>query len=157
MHCILFSITWYVVVYIFQGSRLSQAAAALHEFKFICADTGISHSNLYWMGRVLAFHLIINITRNSKNLLCPGLLWDTNLFHACLNASKSTNYCFSSYCFSSYWNQHEREILVNIPFQFKWIFLSNLSENSFQIWIHSECAICVNILFRSELYVFAKV
>lgn len=35
-----------------KGSRLSQAAAALHDFKFICADTGISHSNLYWMGRI---------------------------------------------------------------------------------------------------------
>ncbi|KAM7471307.1 hypothetical protein LguiA_009490 [Lonicera macranthoides] len=35
-----------------QGSRFSQAAAALHEFKFLCTGTGEEHSKLYWLGRV---------------------------------------------------------------------------------------------------------
>lgn len=36
-----------------QVSRFSQAASALHEFKFLCAEVG-EHSNLYWLGRVCA-------------------------------------------------------------------------------------------------------
>lgn len=32
-------------------SRFSQAASALHEFKFLCAEIG-EHSNLYWLGRL---------------------------------------------------------------------------------------------------------
>ncbi|XP_075107784.1 serine/threonine-protein kinase ATM isoform X4 [Nicotiana tabacum] len=32
-------------------ARFSQAASALHEFKFLCAEMG-EHSNLYWLGRL---------------------------------------------------------------------------------------------------------
>lgn len=32
-------------------SRFSQAASALHEFKFLCAEIG-EHCNLYWLGRL---------------------------------------------------------------------------------------------------------
>ncbi|KAE9467383.1 hypothetical protein C3L33_00698, partial [Rhododendron williamsianum] len=35
-----------------KGSRFSQAAAALHEFKFICAGAGEQNSALYWLGRL---------------------------------------------------------------------------------------------------------
>ncbi|PIN15510.1 Non-specific serine/threonine protein kinase [Handroanthus impetiginosus] len=35
-----------------KGSRISQAAAALHEFKFLCSGTGEEYSNLYWLGRL---------------------------------------------------------------------------------------------------------
>ncbi|KAK3004627.1 hypothetical protein RJ639_019504 [Escallonia herrerae] len=36
-----------------KGSRFSQAAASLHEFKFLCKKRGEEHSNIYWLGRVL--------------------------------------------------------------------------------------------------------
>ncbi|KAK3035322.1 hypothetical protein RJ639_034030 [Escallonia herrerae] len=35
-----------------KGSRFSQAAASLHEFKFLCKKRGEEHSNIYWLGRV---------------------------------------------------------------------------------------------------------
>ncbi|KAL6209453.1 hypothetical protein ACLB2K_020395 [Fragaria x ananassa] len=35
-----------------KGSRYSQAAAALHEFKFLCVESGEQDSSLYWLGRV---------------------------------------------------------------------------------------------------------
>ncbi|KAK4479331.1 hypothetical protein RD792_014843 [Penstemon davidsonii] len=35
-----------------KGSRISQAAAALHEFKFLCSGLGEEYSNLYWLGRL---------------------------------------------------------------------------------------------------------
>ncbi|KAI3454494.1 hypothetical protein Pfo_011157 [Paulownia fortunei] len=35
-----------------KGSRISQAAAALHEFKFLCSGMGEEYSNLYWLGRL---------------------------------------------------------------------------------------------------------
>ncbi|KAI8543044.1 hypothetical protein RHMOL_Rhmol08G0188500 [Rhododendron molle] len=35
-----------------KGSRFSQAAAALHEFKFLCAGAGEQNSALYWLGRL---------------------------------------------------------------------------------------------------------
>ncbi|XP_051142572.1 serine/threonine-protein kinase ATM isoform X2 [Andrographis paniculata] len=35
-----------------KGSRISQAAAALHEFKFLCSDMGEEYSKLYWLGRL---------------------------------------------------------------------------------------------------------
>ncbi|XP_059644264.1 serine/threonine-protein kinase ATM [Cornus florida] len=35
-----------------KGSRFSQAAAALHEFKFLSAGTVEQHSDLYWLGRL---------------------------------------------------------------------------------------------------------
>ncbi|XP_020548356.1 serine/threonine-protein kinase ATM [Sesamum indicum] len=35
-----------------KGSRISQAAAALHEFKFLCSGMGEGYSNLYWLGRL---------------------------------------------------------------------------------------------------------
>lgn len=35
-----------------QGSRFSQAAAALHEFKFLCTGPGEQCSTVYWLGRV---------------------------------------------------------------------------------------------------------
>ncbi|KAL7139007.1 hypothetical protein ABFS83_09G021400 [Erythranthe nasuta] len=35
-----------------KGSRISEAAAALHEFKFLCTDKGGEFSNLYWLGRL---------------------------------------------------------------------------------------------------------
>ncbi|KAL0417040.1 UNVERIFIED_CONTAM: Serine/threonine-protein kinase ATM [Sesamum latifolium] len=35
-----------------RGSRISQAAAALHEFKFLCSGMGEGYSNLYWLGRL---------------------------------------------------------------------------------------------------------
>ncbi|KAF5933201.1 hypothetical protein HYC85_029372 [Camellia sinensis] len=35
-----------------QGSRFSQAAAALHEFKFLCAGAGEQNTTLYWLGRL---------------------------------------------------------------------------------------------------------
>ncbi|KAL6583807.1 hypothetical protein OROMI_003096 [Orobanche minor] len=35
-----------------KGSRISQAAAALHEFKSLCSQMGEEHSNLYWLGRL---------------------------------------------------------------------------------------------------------
>ncbi|EPS70319.1 hypothetical protein M569_04441, partial [Genlisea aurea] len=34
-----------------KGSRISQAAAALHEFKLLCSEIQ-EHSNLYWLGRL---------------------------------------------------------------------------------------------------------
>ncbi|CAB4280796.1 unnamed protein product [Prunus armeniaca] len=35
-----------------KGSRFSQAAAALHEFKFLCVESGEQDSSLYWLGRL---------------------------------------------------------------------------------------------------------
>ncbi|KAL6997151.1 non-specific serine,threonine protein kinase [Sarracenia purpurea var. burkii] len=35
-----------------KGSRFSQAAAALHEFKFLCAGSGEQNTTLYWLGRL---------------------------------------------------------------------------------------------------------
>ncbi|XP_050221682.1 serine/threonine-protein kinase ATM isoform X2 [Mercurialis annua] len=35
-----------------KGSRFSQAAAALHEFKFLSAGSGEQHSSSYWIGRL---------------------------------------------------------------------------------------------------------
>ncbi|XP_017218492.1 serine/threonine-protein kinase ATM [Daucus carota subsp. sativus] len=35
-----------------KGARLSQAAAALHEFKSLCAGNGITQNNLYLIGRI---------------------------------------------------------------------------------------------------------
>ncbi|CAL5362027.1 unnamed protein product [Camellia sinensis] len=35
-----------------KGSRFSQAAAALHEFKFLCAGAGEQNTTLYWLGRL---------------------------------------------------------------------------------------------------------
>ncbi|KAE8124229.1 hypothetical protein FH972_019134 [Carpinus fangiana] len=35
-----------------KGSRFSQAAAALHEFKFLCFESGEQYSSLYWLGRL---------------------------------------------------------------------------------------------------------
>ncbi|PRQ24322.1 putative non-specific serine/threonine protein kinase [Rosa chinensis] len=35
-----------------KGSRFSQAAAALHEFKFLCVESGEQQSSLYWLGRL---------------------------------------------------------------------------------------------------------
>ncbi|KAB2013879.1 hypothetical protein ES319_D09G187000v1 [Gossypium barbadense] len=35
-----------------KGSRFSQAAAALHEFKFLCVRTGEQGSSAYWLGRL---------------------------------------------------------------------------------------------------------
>ncbi|KDP31097.1 hypothetical protein JCGZ_11473 [Jatropha curcas] len=35
-----------------KGSRFSQAAAALHEFKFLCLGTGEQTTSLYWLGRL---------------------------------------------------------------------------------------------------------
>ncbi|KAA8540818.1 hypothetical protein F0562_024781 [Nyssa sinensis] len=35
-----------------KGSRFSQAAAALHEFQFLCTGMGEQQSNLYWLGRL---------------------------------------------------------------------------------------------------------
>ncbi|XP_057988495.1 serine/threonine-protein kinase ATM isoform X2 [Hevea brasiliensis] len=35
-----------------KGSRFSQSAAALHEFKFLCVSTGEQHLSLYWLGRL---------------------------------------------------------------------------------------------------------
>ncbi|KAL6493547.1 hypothetical protein OROGR_032326 [Orobanche gracilis] len=35
-----------------KGSRISQAAAALHEFKSLCSQMGEEYSNLYWLGRL---------------------------------------------------------------------------------------------------------
>ncbi|XP_022767135.1 serine/threonine-protein kinase ATM isoform X5 [Durio zibethinus] len=35
-----------------KGSRFSQAAAALHEFKFLCVGTGEQGSTPYWLGRL---------------------------------------------------------------------------------------------------------
>lgn len=35
-----------------KGSRFSQAAAALHEFKFLCAGVGEQNTTLYWLGRL---------------------------------------------------------------------------------------------------------
>ncbi|KAF5476799.1 hypothetical protein F2P56_003496 [Juglans regia] len=35
-----------------KGCRFSQAAAALHEFKFLCVETGEQYSTLYWIGRL---------------------------------------------------------------------------------------------------------
>ncbi|GMY24943.1 serine/threonine-protein kinase ATM isoform X1 [Fagus crenata] len=35
-----------------KGSRFSQAAAALHEFKFLCFETTKQSSALYWLGRL---------------------------------------------------------------------------------------------------------
>ncbi|XP_010663180.1 serine/threonine-protein kinase ATM isoform X4 [Vitis vinifera] len=35
-----------------KGSRFSQAAAALHEFKFLCNRMGEQHSASYWLGRL---------------------------------------------------------------------------------------------------------
>ncbi|KAM1451845.1 hypothetical protein ACFX2I_038908 [Malus domestica] len=35
-----------------KGSRFSQAAAALHEFKLLCVESGEQDSSLYWLGRL---------------------------------------------------------------------------------------------------------
>ncbi|XP_075505013.1 serine/threonine-protein kinase ATM isoform X6 [Primulina tabacum] len=35
-----------------KGCRTSQAAAALHEFKYLCSGLGEEYSNLYWLGRL---------------------------------------------------------------------------------------------------------
>ncbi|KAK7852517.1 serine/threonine-protein kinase atm [Quercus suber] len=35
-----------------KGSRFSQAAAALHEFKFLCLEATEQYSTLYWLGRL---------------------------------------------------------------------------------------------------------
>ncbi|XP_057808840.1 LOW QUALITY PROTEIN: serine/threonine-protein kinase ATM [Salvia miltiorrhiza] len=35
-----------------KGSRISQAAAALHEFMCLCSGMGEEYSNLYWLGRL---------------------------------------------------------------------------------------------------------
>ncbi|KAH6798041.1 Serine/Threonine-kinase ATM-like protein [Perilla frutescens var. hirtella] len=35
-----------------KGSRISQAAAALHEFMSLCSGMGVEYSNLYWLGRL---------------------------------------------------------------------------------------------------------
>ncbi|XP_043813489.1 serine/threonine-protein kinase ATM isoform X5 [Manihot esculenta] len=35
-----------------KGSRFSQAAAALHEFKFLSVGTGEQHLSLYWLGKL---------------------------------------------------------------------------------------------------------
>ncbi|KAK9943183.1 hypothetical protein M0R45_008801 [Rubus argutus] len=35
-----------------KGSRFSQAAAALHEFKYLCVESGEQDSSLYWLGRL---------------------------------------------------------------------------------------------------------
>ncbi|KAJ7956242.1 Serine/threonine-protein kinase ATM [Quillaja saponaria] len=35
-----------------KGSRFSQAAAALHEFKFLCVETKGKYSSVYWLGRL---------------------------------------------------------------------------------------------------------
>ncbi|KAM3703878.1 hypothetical protein ACJW31_04G131600 [Castanea mollissima] len=35
-----------------KGSRFSQAAAALHEFKFLCLEATEQNSTLYWLGRL---------------------------------------------------------------------------------------------------------
>ncbi|XP_050879903.1 serine/threonine-protein kinase ATM isoform X2 [Lathyrus oleraceus] len=35
-----------------KGSRFSQAAGALHEFKSLCVGTKEQHSSLYWLGRI---------------------------------------------------------------------------------------------------------
>ncbi|KAJ4840216.1 hypothetical protein Tsubulata_002970 [Turnera subulata] len=35
-----------------KGSRFSQAAAALLDFKMLCVETGEQHSTLYWLGRL---------------------------------------------------------------------------------------------------------
>ncbi|KAL3628823.1 hypothetical protein CASFOL_027869 [Castilleja foliolosa] len=35
-----------------KGSRISQAAAALHEFKSLCSQMGEEYTNLYWLGRL---------------------------------------------------------------------------------------------------------
>ncbi|KAI8551318.1 hypothetical protein RHMOL_Rhmol06G0176900 [Rhododendron molle] len=42
-----------------QGSRLSQAVATFHEFKFLCAGAGEQNSALYWLGRVQTFSLTV--------------------------------------------------------------------------------------------------
>ncbi|KAL5544201.1 hypothetical protein UlMin_007985 [Ulmus minor] len=35
-----------------KGSRFSQAAAFLHEYKFLCVESGEQNSTLYWLGRL---------------------------------------------------------------------------------------------------------
>lgn len=35
-----------------KGSRFSQAAAALHEFKYLCSEADDKDNNLYWLGRL---------------------------------------------------------------------------------------------------------
>ncbi|XP_073145738.1 serine/threonine-protein kinase ATM isoform X3 [Henckelia pumila] len=35
-----------------KGCRTSQAAAALHEFKYLCSGLGDEYSNFYWLGRL---------------------------------------------------------------------------------------------------------
>lgn len=45
--------------FILQGSRFSQAAAALHEFKYLCVESGEQDSSLYWLGRVRSLYYIL--------------------------------------------------------------------------------------------------
>ncbi|KAG9138050.1 hypothetical protein Leryth_001298 [Lithospermum erythrorhizon] len=41
-----------------KGSQISQAAAALHEFKILCTGTGNEHSSFYWLGRLQEARLL---------------------------------------------------------------------------------------------------
>lgn len=56
-YCLLYN----VLVMFSKGARLSQAAAALHEFKSLCAGNGITQNNLYLIGRVVAYPFANNI------------------------------------------------------------------------------------------------
>lgn len=57
-----------------QVSRFSQAASALHEFKFLCAEIG-EHCNLYWLGRVW--------TRSFTKLIFAATVLDYSVLYLC--------------------------------------------------------------------------
>ncbi|GER56830.1 serine/threonine-protein kinase ATM [Striga asiatica] len=48
-----------------KGSRISQAAAALHEFKSLCSQMGEEYSNLYWLGRSFRNYSFHKLSFNS--------------------------------------------------------------------------------------------
>ena len=54
-----------------QGSRFSQAAAALHEFKFLSVEAKGQSSSIHWRGRVsrLSYMYVLVMQSDEEKLL----------------------------------------------------------------------------------------